>query len=182
MSQVETNELEELKNMADEMGVKYHPSISAEKLKEKLDAVLGSAPEANQEEPEVVAEKPLTQKEIEDASRRAAGELIRVRVTNMDPNNRDWEGEIFTAGNSVVGTYKKYVPFDTEFHVPRIILNMIKERMCQVFESVRDSRGNLSRKGKLIKAFAIQELDPLTPAELKNLAQRQAMANGTADV
>lgn len=181
MSQVETNELEELKNLADELGVKYHPSISAEKLKEKLDAVMGDAPGKN-ESSEPVVEKPLSRKEIEDASRRAAGELIRVRVTNMDPNNRDWEGEIFTAGNSVVGTYKKYVPFDTEFHVPRIILNMMKERMCQVFESVRDARGNLSRKGKLIKAFAIEELPALTPTELNSLAQRQAMANGTADV
>lgn len=179
MSQDQSNELEQLKSLADDLGVKYHPSISAEKLKEKLDAVMGDAPGKDSDED--VSTKPLSRKEIEDASRREAGELIRVRVTNMDPNNRDWEGEIFTAGNSVVGTYKKYVPFDTEFHVPRIILNMMKERMCQVFESVRDSRGNSVRKGKLIKAFAIQELDPLTPAELKNLAQRQAMANGTAE-
>ena len=50
------------------------------------------------------------------------------------------------------------------------------QRQCQVFTTVRDRRGNASRKGKLIKEFSIEVLDPLTEDELKELAQRQAMS------
>lgn len=94
----------------------------------------------------------------------------------MNPAKNEWEGEIFTAGNSVVGSYSKFVPFNTDegWHVPRIILNQIQQRQCQIFQTVKDSRGNSTRKGKLIKEFAVEILDPLTPEELAELARRQA--------
>ena len=78
----------------------------------------------------------------------------------------------------VVGTFKKYVPFNADegWHVPRIIYEQLKDRECQVFTTVRDSRGNSTRKGKLIKEFAIEVLPNLTEEEIKELAQRQAMA------
>jgi hypothetical protein len=112
-----------------------------------------------------------------------AGELVRIRVTCMNPAKREWSGEIFTAGNATVGTFKKYVPFGIEegWHVPRIIFNMIMERRCQIFQSVPDGRGGKKRVGKLIPEFAVEVLPNLTPDELRALAQRQAMANGTAE-
>jgi hypothetical protein len=96
----------------------------------------------------------------------------------MNPAKKEWDGEIFTAGNSLVGSMTKYVPFNADdgWHVPRIIYQQLVQRQCQVFTTVRDSRGNTSRKGKLIKEFAIEVLPMLTAEELKDLAQRQAMA------
>lgn len=173
MSDIDTDlpvvdELTALKARADMMGVKYHPSISLEKLKEKITAHL------NAEE-----DKPVAEPEMDRAAlQRNASELMRIRVTCMNPAKKEWEGEIFTVGNSVVGTFKKYVPFNADegWHVPRIIYEQLKERECQVFTTVRDLRGNSTRKGKLIKEFAIEVLPNLTEEEIKELAQRQAMA------
>lgn len=173
MSDIDTDlpvvdELTALKARADMMGVKYHPSISLEKLKEKITAHM------NAEE-----DKPVAEPEMDRAAlQKSASELMRIRVTCMNPAKKEWEGEIFTVGNSVVGTFKKYVPFNADegWHVPRIIYEQLKDRECQVFTTVRDSRGNSTRKGKLIKEFAIEVLPNLTEEEIKELAQRQAMA------
>lgn len=173
MSDIDTDlpvvdELTALKARADMMGVKYHPSISLEKLKEKITAHM------NAEE-----DKPVAEPEMDRAAlQKSASELMRIRVTCMNPAKKEWEGEIFTVGNAVVGTFKKYVPFNADegWHVPRIIYEQLKDRECQVFTTVRDSRGNSTRKGKLIKEFAIEVLPNLTEEEIKELAQRQAMA------
>ena len=98
----------------------------------------------------------------------------------MNPAKKEWEGEIFTVSNNAVGTVKRYVPFNTEdgWHVEHILLEQLRERQCQIFVTEKDSRGNKVRKGKLIREFAIEVLDPLTKEELAELAQRQAMARG----
>ena len=173
MSDIDTDlpvvdELTALKARADMMGVKYHPSISLEKLKEKITAHMNAG-----------EDKPVAEPEMDRAAlQKSASELMRIRVTCMNPAKKEWEGEIFTVGNAVVGTFKKYVPFNADkgWHVPRIIYEQLKDRECQVFTTVRDSRGNSTRKGKLIKEFAIEILPNLTEEEIKELAQRQAMA------
>lgn len=169
------DELTSLKARADLLGISYHPSIGVEKLREKINAKLNDeAPVAEA----VVPAKSENEKRLE--ARRDAARLIRIRLTCMNPLKKEWEGEIFTAGNSVVGTYKRFVPFNAEdgWHVENILLKQIQQRQCQVFTTVKDSRGNKSRKGKLIKEFAVEILPPLTERELKELAQRQAMAAG----
>lgn len=111
--------------------------------------------------------------------KRHALELVRIVVTNMDPAKKEWEGEIIGAGNGLVGTVTKYIPYgaDEGWHVPRILYNVIRDRMAQIFVTVTDPVSKQKvRKGKLIKAFAIDVLDPLTPEELKELAERQAAA------
>lgn len=169
------DELTTLKARADLLGVSYHPSIGVEKLREKLAAKLA------EDEPKAPATQAASASvESERARRRReASELVRIRVTCMNPLKKEWEGEIFTAGNSTVGTFKKYVPFNNDegWHVPRMIYNQLVERQCQVFYAAKDGRGNTVRKGKLIKEFAIEVLPPLTEEELKDLAQRQMMAN-----
>lgn len=103
--------------------------------------------------------------------------LIRVNVTCMNPFKREWDGEIFTTGNSLIGSVSKYVPFNTEegWHIPRILYNFMRDRECQIFVTVTDERRNKIRKGKMIKEFSLQVLEPLTPEELKELGERQAM-------
>lgn len=179
----EVDHLETLKARADLMGIKYHPSIGAVALQEKIDAALVDEPEKEEEE----EQSEVTQRvETEDERRRRqiayATELIRVRVTCMNPAKSEWEGELFTAANAVVGTHKKFVPFnnDSGWHVPRIILNMMEERQCQIFHTVTDRQGNKTRQGKLIKEFAIEILPNLTKEELKDLAQRQAASHAIA--
>ena len=170
--EVVPDELRLLKARADMMGIAYHPSIGVEKLREKLAATLTPSDE-----------KPVTQEETESEYRgrkvREASELIRIRIACMNPAKREWQGEIIAVGNSLVGTFRKYVPFNADdgWHVPKIIYNFLVNRECQVFTSVKDGKGNLIRKGKLIKEFNIEVLPPLTKEELEELARRQAMAH-----
>lgn len=169
-----------MKARADLLGVKYHPSISLEKLTEKVTAAL--AAEANTSsgaadpEPEAPAEK--TEGQIALELLQDATKLVRIRVTCMNPAKKDWEGEIFSVGNSVVGTHKKYVPFnvDVGYHVPNIIYQHMLGRECQIFVNGKDSKGNARVTGKVVKEFAIEVLDSLTEDELAELARRQAMA------
>ena len=167
------DELAALKARADMMGVKYHPSISLEKLRDKVNAAI----ETEKEEDESVASA-KSESAIRAELQRAANELVRIRVTCMNPAKKEWEGEIFTVGNSAVGTFKKYVPFNADegWHVPRIIYQQIVDRQCQIFYASKDGKGNSTRRGKLIKEFAVEVLPNLTEAELKDLAQRQLMA------
>lgn len=165
------DELTTLKARADALGIPYHPSIGLEKLREKVNQAI--APK-EQEDPVAVTETAtrLTR-------RQEAAKLVRIRITCMNPNKKEWDGEFITAGNSVVGSFNKFVPFNADegWHVPHIIYEQLRDRMCQVFYTVRDSKGNATRKGKQIKEFSIEVLPPLTKEELHDLAQRQAMAH-----
>ena len=169
------DELTVLKARADALGISYHPSIGVEKLREKINAAL-KKDEAPQEVPS--AEDSETESQRRNRLRQEASKLVRIRVTCMNPHKKEWQGEFITAGNSVVGSFTKYIPFNADegWHVPHIIYEQLRDRECQVFVTVRDSKGNATRRGKTIKEFAIEVLPPLTEEELKDLAQRQAMA------
>ena len=164
------DELTSLKARADLMGISYHPSIGLEKLREKVNAALAVEKPAG-----VAAEDEAAHRRrmIEEATK-----LVRVRVNCMNPAKKEWSGEIITVGNSVVGTHKKYIPFNAEdgWHIPHIMYEALLGRECQVFVTVTDSRGNKSRKGRIIKEFAVEVLPPLSQEELAELARRQAMA------
>jgi hypothetical protein len=185
------DELTSLKSRADLLGVKYHPSIGVDALRDKVNAAVtaeGPVKEAATTEPIAAAgavetaSVAETDGQLRARKKREANELIRMRVTCMNPSKAEWDGEIFTAGNSVVGSFKKYIPFNADegWHVPRIIYNQIKERECQIWVSSQDARGNTVRKGKLIKEFAIEIMDALTHEELTELARRQAASNAIA--
>jgi hypothetical protein len=159
--------LEGLKERATKLGVKFHPNI-------KADALLSKIKEVQAEEPVAVVEQVVASS---TDPKKEAGRLIRIHLTCMNPAKKEWDGEIFAVGNSAVGTFKKFVPFNADegWHVPKIIFDYLVEKQCQVFYSGKDSRGNMVRKGKLIKEFNIVVLPALTTEELAELARRQAL-------
>ena len=174
------DELDALKARANLLGVKFHPSISLEKLREKVNAAVTSEGAATSEEEAKDPAEPK-QETIGEKRKRLKTEalkLVRIRLTCLNPAKKEWEGEIITVGNSLIGSVKKFVPFNADdgWHVPHVIYQQLKERQCQVFYTATDARGNKVRKGKLIKEFAIEVLPPLTKEELDELARRQAMA------
>jgi hypothetical protein len=190
------SEIDTLKQRADLMGIKYHPNIGVEKLRNKINRQLELAQGMEDEDDgvtddptaEQAAKMQATEGEIYDEAefrkrqrankRREAGKLVRIRVTCMNPNKKEWEGEIISVGSAQLGTYKKYVPFNLEtgYHVPNIIYKAMKARKCTVFHTVKGPRGDKIRKGRLVNEFAIEVLPALTEAELKELARKQAMA------
>lgn len=171
------DELTTLKSRADLLGITYHPSIGLEKLRDKINSAVTTDEPAVEAKAEVdPAEE--TEGQMRTRMRQEANQLIRVRLSCMNPDKKDWDGEIFTTGNSVVGTFTKFVPFGNEegWHIPRIIYQQLINRQCQVFTTERDTRGNSIRKSKMIKEFAIEVLPDLTSDELQELARRQALS------
>ena len=194
----EADELATLKLRADQLNIQYHPSISLEKLRLRVnEAITSTDPVVNtsanddtENTEDEVTEDPVVEVPVTETAeqrrirkRKEANKLIRIRVTCMNPAKKEWEGELFTAGNGTVGSFTKFVPFNVDegWHVPTIIYNQLVERKCQIFISEKDSLGNTIRKGKLIREFAIEVLPDLSLKELKELAQQQAMRNGTVN-
>lgn len=179
------DELTVLKARADFLGVAYHPSIGVEKLKEKIEAKMSDKPDPDTvslSKPAEVAADDGKESELAYRARmkKEANELIRIRITCMNPAKKEWEGEIFTIGNGTVGTHKKYVPFNAPdgWHVNKMIYQFLQDRQCQLFRNEKTKGGVTIRKGYLIKEFAIEVLPPLTQKELDELGRRQAMQAG----
>lgn len=178
------DELSALKQRATQLGLKFHPSIGVDALREKVTAALSDnpVPSANDDAPTIAAApvvpavETLAQRRLR--MKREALALVRIRVTCMNPAKKEWDGEIFTVGNATIGSVRKFVPFNADdgWHVPNVIYLMMKERQCPTYVASKDARGNTVRKSRMIKEFAIEVLDPLTAEELHDLAQRQAMA------
>lgn len=178
MSELIQDELATLKARADLLGVQYHPSIGTDKLKEKIAAAL-SGKSSEEDAPVVTVSQAESAASAQQRLRDEQLSLVRIRLTCMNPTKAEWQGELFTVGNSLVGSLTKFVPFNADdgWHVPQILLDTLKDRQCQVFVTTKDSRGNSSRQGKLIKEFAVEVLPALTQSELHELARRQAMAS-----
>lgn len=196
------SELEQLKERATQLGLKFGPNIGVDLLRARVNAVInGDAEldEVNDEDEELDEEETVietastkpkldrkraerfgeTEEEKRTRMRKEAFKLIRVRIQCMNPLKKAMQGEVFTVSNSVVGTYRKFVPYNVEsdegWLVPQIMLNMIKERK---FNQIRYEKKNGLQipKAHLVKEFAIEILPQLTKEELKELAQRQALS------
>ncbi len=186
-------ELENLKTEAQELGITYHPSIGIDKLKAKIreerqllaeldNTPKVSDPEEENKEPEIIPIKEtLGQKKLR--LKRDATRLIRCRVTCMNPIKKDLHGEIFAVGNKLVKTIKVFVPYQAEegWHIPNMILQVLQEKVCQIFVTATDSNGRKTKKAKLIKEYSIEMLPPLTTEELATLAATQAATKSLED-
>jgi hypothetical protein len=182
-TEAEFDELATLKARADLMGIKYHPNTGIDKLKAKINNTLSTDDEVK---PTVSVGNSvyLTEKQFKDEEfklrKSNAGKLVRVRVTCMNPAKKEWDGEILSVGSAKMGTFKKFVKFNTDdgWHIPFIIYEYMKERKCSIFHTITDAKGQKIRKSKLVNEFNIEVMPPLTPEELKALAQQQAMEAG----
>lgn len=168
-------ELESLKERADLMGLSYHPSIGVDKLRDKVNAKING-----EETTEESVEVPLSKRQQEQAeileAKKVAGQLVRINAVCLNPVKKDWGGEIFTTGNSKIGTFRKFVQFNTDegYHVPRIIFELLKEKKFQTFVTRKTANGVKVREGKLVPEFNVVELPALTSEELADLAKAQA--------
>lgn len=161
-------ELAELKLRAKQIGLNVSPNIGLDKLREKVQEALTVETDGSVAVP--------NKRAVENAIKAEAGKLVRVKIACLNPMKKEWPGELITASNDVVGTYSKFIPFnsDAAYHIPQIIFNVLQERVCQIFTTASLPNGEKTRKGKLIQEFNLQVLEPLTQAELAELAREQA--------
>jgi len=185
-TEVEVDELAMLKQRADIMGIKYHPNIKLESLKAKINDKLEGITEdqADEEVETIIAANGATPtaKESADQARinrkHEALKLVRIRVACMNPVKANMKGDIFSVGNAELGMLKKFVPFNAEqgWHVPNLILQELKDKKFVSHYTVKVGNKTVN-KNKLVPEYSIEILDPLTPEELKDLANRQLMSN-----
>lgn len=110
--------------------------------------------------------------------------LVRIQIACLNPAKSELPGEIFTVHNDIVGTVKKFVPYNEageQYHVPFMLLKFLKrKKYLQIKDPPKGSRQPPTTK--MVPEFAITVLDPLTPAELKELARAQGAAEASDDI
>lgn len=167
----DSEELSKLRNRAKLLGIKHYHVMSEDSLKEKIQlALLEDA--ANDLDNVVNSEN------AED-KRKDMLRLVRCRLTNMNPANKDVPGTVITVHSATTGTVKKYIPFDPAFsiegyHIPNIILTYMRDKQF-LSHTVKKRKHGMGEEitSKWIKEYAIEELPPLSYEELSALAQRQ---------
>ena len=184
-----TISMDDLKLKADRLGVKYKSNTKQETLQANVSEALAQLDAEIDDEPKDANESvPMEQKAIKETKtqreariRKNMNKLVRVTVTCHDPNKVKWDGEIISAGNSLV-QIKKHVKFNVPYHVPQIILNVLEEKKFQQHSVKKDPRtGRESNITKDVPAFSIKYENPLSPEELKELAQHQALEGAAAE-
>ena len=166
-----TVSLEQLKEQADDLGIKYSPNISAATLQQRI------ADQLNADEGLSVATEqavPMLSKTDKIKQIRAeALALKRVIITSMDTSKRDYHGEVFQVANRIMNV-KRFVPFGYPTHVEAVLLNQIQERQMRM--TIPETRDK-APESRLVPAFGIKELPPLTAKELADLAKAQQARN-----
>jgi len=194
-------QLEIVRNQAKELNVPFHHRANINTIQAAIDAHLAAQNTMEDDLPEPLGETPLKRNEVKPLpvetekivpmseadfkaeqqieNKKRVRELVRVRIQCMNPSKKDWPGEIVSVGSAKLGTFKKYIPFNTEpYHIPRIIFDMLSEKQCSVFYNTTDERGHKTRKARQIKEYAIEVLEPLSPQEIEDLRVQQTMAKG----
>ena len=195
---MDSEKLKEMRERADALGVNYHHRANAKTIEADINSHLVKM-EGERDYPKEYGmeeklnkitvgppafEPPMTEAEFNKTQtsvrHRLAGSLVRCRIQNMNSAKKAWRGEFVSVGSAKLGTFKKFIPFggSEPYHIPRIIYNELKAKQCSSFYDVKDDRGRTRRKSKLINEYVIDELEPLTKEELKDLALKQAMAQG----
>lgn len=161
----------ELRQRAESLGLTVHHKAGADTIAKQISTFYEEQEALKQKEAKDSAAKNPQSAKL--AAIRSAYKMVRVRITSRNPMKKDYEGEIFAAGNSMVPTIKRYIPYDTEWHVEQILLNVIKEKSYQQFYTEKAPNGQSVRRSRRVKEYVIEHLEPLTEAELKELGQRQ---------
>jgi hypothetical protein len=194
-----STELQIIRKQADDLGLKYHHRAGVKKIQALIEATLAAQneneqtvvdaknePSVNKQRPVMDREfcKPMTETEVKnwlDANRRRkAQKLVRCIITNLNPEKKDWPGQIISVGSRKLGTFKHFVPFNTgePWHLPQIVVDVLMDKQCTVFHTKKLQDGTEKVEGRLIKEYNIQVLPNLTPDELSDLARTQALKAG----
>ena len=169
------DELSMLKQRADLMGIKYAPNISLETLKERVNkAMVDAEYPKNQSSAEYtnVSDDPYAEERAQQSA------LVRVIVVCHDPSKNHLESELLAIENNLVRD-KRVVFFGKEWHITRALLESLRDRKYQAFRKLKTAQGEV-HKPYLVPAYSIQELAPLTDAELAQIARKQ-LADGLGD-
>lgn len=184
-TETKQDELVALKERADLMGIKYHPNISLEKLREKVNNALESKTNDSDESDDSDEENQDSKQDTKSVKETLAQSRIRlkkeqlkeirVNVVCMNPIKKNFTGEYFSVSNGVLGTTTKFVQFNTPWHMPQILVDDIKSKTCSIYVKDKDAKGDWIERQKQIKEYVVEILPSLTQEGLDDLAKQQAL-------
>ena len=195
------DELTLLKQRAALLGISHSPNIGIETLRNKINDAnkesesakennsLGGLTQTSQVTTPPAATQPVENPytAMRNRIRSEALKLVRIRLTNMNPNKSDLPGDLYAVSNKFIGEVRKFVPYDPKFyvngyHVPQCILDQLQAKKFISFRIVKDPSVPSGERTEslLVKEFAIEILPQLTEVELKKLAADQRARNATS--
>lgn len=111
-------------------------------------------------------------------ARQDALKLVRCIVSCHNPLKSSLQGELKSAANSFSGSVQIMVVYDTEWHIPAIIVNSMKESQIKRYTRKKDKNDNEITQYRLVPEYSIQILPQLTDAELAALRKEQERKAG----
>ena len=147
----------DLLSRAATLGISVHHNAKNETIAAKISAAL------KEDEPEATSPKASLKKE--------QMELKRVIVTSNDPMKADQTGDILRVSNKLTGNVAFYFPFGKPWHIPKIVLDAVREKKLFLHSARKDGREVVART---VPAYNIQELPSLTEKELERITAKQA--------
>ncbi len=173
--------LDQLKEKADELGVSYSGNIKEATLLKKIEKEILNLAEETELENGKTNEDTKTPEEVVQEQLDSAKSLVRIKLSCLNPMLKSRKGIRVQVGNSVLGTIGRFVPFDREWHVEKILVDDLKSRKFQTFESEESKYGVTRKRTVLSPAFNVIELEDLTKEELEKLAEEQRLTNRLED-
>lgn len=163
-----TEELKRLKEEAKELGLNISGNIGIETLKEKIESFKDNKPVKVKSEKDIISEK---RKEIR--------ELVRVRISNVDPQDANLPGVVKTFTNAKLGTVRRHIPFNSDFykngyHIEKCIYDILKNEKYN--RAVQKTNSQTKQTFTVLDAFpkySIEVLEPLNKEELEKLSKDQ---------
>lgn len=159
-------------------------AVIAEKEDEEEPEVVQSTPKSKESLAELLEGDPAKELDVRKRRRMVKAQalrLIRVQVQNLDPADSQVPGALVTCYSKYTGKVAHYVPFGEEnehgWHLPKIIVDDLKTRTYNIRKEIKKSGnagGVKQYKNVAVKKFAITEMEPLTKAQIADLAREQA--------
>lgn len=170
---------EKLRENGKLMGLTFSPNEGVVSMRQKL----ADARELLLQEPlvqdvNVPVDERKAEFDVRKKLRMEMTKLVRVQIACLNPAKSELPGEIFTVHNDVVGTVKKFVPYNEageSYHIPYFLYKFLKrKKYLQIVPPPKGAR--TAATTKMVPEFSITVLEQLTPAELKELARAQGAA------
>lgn len=158
---------------AKDLNIKNAHTMSVDTLKEKISEKLagGTLKEAADTKRSEAMQRMDAQRE--------ARKLVRVITRNLNPSKQHLNHVLIKTGNKVVGTIHRAIPTqssDQGTHIEQMLLDTMREQQYVAKVKVKHpvTKDTVTRT-ELRKEWQIVELEPLTQAELNELAREQAL-------
>ena len=170
---------EKLRENGKLMGLTFSPNEGVVSMRQKLaDAREQLLQEPLVQDVTVPVDERKAEFDVRKKLRMEMTKLVRVQIACLNPAKSELPGEIFTVHNDVVGTVKKFVPYNEageSYHIPYFLYKFLKrKKYLQIVPPPKGAR--TAATTKMVPEFSITVLEQLTPAELKELARAQGAA------